>query len=98
MNNNPRSFIIMVDSVKRIYLSIFICTNFSSPMFAQLYLHFIWQRFIVIMTGSKAEDILTHFLQTSLCLYVYENSCETHDQFTYNVYGTFKLAQKGLLT
>ena len=37
------------------------------------------------MTGSKGEDILTHFLQSSLCLYVDENSCETHDQFTYNV-------------
>ena len=67
-------------------------------MFAQRYLHFIWQRFIVIMTGSKGEDILTHFLQSSLCLYVDENSCETHDQFSYNAYGTFKLAQKVFLT
>ena len=84
------------------YLSFYICTNFSTPMFAQRYLHFIWQRFIVIMTGSKGEDILTHFLQSSLCLYVDENSCKTHDQFSYNVnpevYGTFKLAQKGFLT
>ena len=52
------------------------------------------------MTGSKGEDILTHFLQISLCVYVcvYKSLCETHDQFTYNVYGTFEVAQKGFVS
>ena len=52
------------------------------------------------MTGSKGEDILTHFLHSSLSVCnvcAYENSCETHDQFTYNVYGTFKLHKKDSL-
>ena len=74
-------------------LNKFLKLNICTLIFA-----FYLAAFITIMTGSKGEDILTHFLHSSLSVCnvcAYENSCETHDQFTYNVYGTFIVAQKG---
>ena len=53
------------------------------------------------MTGSKGEDILTHFLQISLCVYMYV-CMRAHVKLMTNLhimlYGTFVVAQKGFFS